>query len=105
MDKAERIILGFFYLVLFAFSLNNVWQYLIKQKMYKSVPMLVSYILLIVFSGLSLGYEFFMGFACGSHDCMHELLTGVDWDSQQRHYYIDAHKSNIMKIGIFWKAR
>lgn len=38
--------------------------------MYKSVPILVTYVLLLIFAGLSFGYEFYMGFACGSHDCM-----------------------------------
>lgn len=69
-DKAERVILGFFYFLLFGLACSNVWQYLIKQKMYRSLPMLVSYILLLIFSGISVYYEFFMGFECWEHDCM-----------------------------------
>ena len=69
-DKAERVILGFFYFLLFGLACNNVWQYLIKGKMYRSVPMLVTYILLLCFTGISVYYEFFMGFACLEHDCM-----------------------------------
>ena len=72
--KGERVILGFFYFLLFGLAANNVWQYIIKQKMYKSVPMLVTYILLLIFASISIIYEFYMGFACGSHDCMEKLL-------------------------------
>ena len=39
--------------------------------------MLVTYILLVIFSGLSVGYEFYMGFACVEHDCMEKLLVNV----------------------------
>ena len=78
IDKAERVFLGFFYALLFGLAVSNVWQYLIKKKMYRSVPMLVTYILLLIFSGISAYYEFFMGFGCLEHDCMSELLINLN---------------------------
>lgn len=86
IDKAERVILGFFFFMLFGLAINNVWMYLIKQKMYKSVPMLVTYILLILFSGFQVFYEFYMGFACEEHDCLYEVLIYQDKDDSSAEY-------------------
>ena len=30
VEKAERVILAFFYFLLFGLSVNNIWQYIIK---------------------------------------------------------------------------
>ena len=30
IDKAERVLLGFFFFMLFGLAINNVWMYLIK---------------------------------------------------------------------------
>ena len=67
--------------------------------------MLITYILLLIFAGLSVGYEFYMGFACSSHDCMAYLLTGVHYDQDSNHHFIDKHKPTVIKIGVFWKTR
>ena len=91
LDKAERVLLGFLYLLLLGLAISNVWQYLYKQKMYKSVPMLCTYILLVIFAGIQVGYEFYMGIACGEHDCMERLLLDVNIDD--KHHYITNHKS------------
>ena len=54
--------------------------------MYKSVPMIVTYVLLLIFAGLSVGYEFYMGFACEEHDCLYEVLIYQDKDDSSAKY-------------------
>ena len=97
IDKAERVILGFFFFMLFGLAINNVWMYLIKQKMYKSVPMLVTYILLILFSGFQVFYEFYMGFVCEEHDCLYDVLLYQAKD--------DSYKNQVMTLYVFWRVK
>ena len=97
IDKAERVILGFFFFMLFGLAINNVWMYLIKQKMYKSVPMLVTYILLILFSGFQVFYEFYMGFVCEEHDCLYDILLYQAKD--------DSYKDQVMTLYVFWRVK
>lgn len=73
--KVERVLIAFAFFILLGLALRNVWKYLIKGKMYKSYPILLSYILLVVYSALSVVYELYMGFGCGGHDCFDQLLV------------------------------
>ena len=68
--KMERVILAFGYMVLLAIGVRNIWQYLYLQQMYKSYTILVSYILLVALCIAGTIYEYYMGFACGQHDCV-----------------------------------
>ena len=63
------------FIFLLGLVIRGIWQYLILKKMYKSYPILVTYIILVFFSALEIGYEFYMGFACGEHDCLDSLIA------------------------------
>ena len=81
IEHSERAVLIFLYLILLGLSIYNTYQYVIKRKMYKSYPMLVSYILLLIFCCVTISYEFFMTLKCSEHDCIAHLIrdpkTGV----------------------------
>ena len=68
--KIERILLALSYLVMTLIACANIWNYLIKMKMYKSFPMTVAYIMLILYCSLGIGYELYMCIGCGEHDCV-----------------------------------
>ena len=71
--------------------------------MYKSVPMLLSYVLLLCYSGVSSAYEFYMGIACSKNDCMAEQL--VNNDASKYEEFTSEYPDVIVTIGIFWKLR
>ena len=53
--------------------------------------MLVSYILLVLFSAISFIYELYMVMACGEHDCIFNML--VDTSPQYVSHFNEMHKS------------
>lgn len=67
--------------------------------MYKSVPMLVTYILLILFSGFQVFYEFYMGFVCNEHDCLYDVLLYQADDSST------MYKDQVMTLYVFWRVK
>ena len=59
--------------------------------------MLVSYILLILFSGFQVFYEFYMGFVCEEHDCLYDVLL---YQAE-----IDSYKDQVMTLYVFWRVK
>ena len=92
IEHSERTVLIFGYVLLLILSINNTYQYVIKRKMYKSYPMLISYILLLIFCIVTISYEFFMTLKCTEHDCMDVIIR----DSKY-------HTSNV--VYLLWKLR
>lgn len=74
IEHTERAVVIFGYFILLILSAKNTYQYVIKRKMYKSYPMLVSYILLLIFCCITISYEFFMTLRCVPHDCMADMI-------------------------------
>ena len=68
--KIERTCLAFVYLVMLVMACCNIWNYLIKKKMWKSYPMSFAYFILVLYSSSSMVYELYMCNACIKHDCM-----------------------------------
>jgi len=66
--------------------------------------MLLSYVLLLFYSGASSAYELYMGLACLDHDCMSQLLVNVD-DASMTEHFMSQHHDTIYRIGVFWKLR
>lgn len=73
--KVERAVMAFVYGLMLVLACANVWNYLIKRRMFKSYPMSMAYLFLIVFSTLGCLYELFMSIHCGVHDCISEILA------------------------------
>ena len=67
--KGERVFLAICFLALLCFTIYTVYAYLWKGRIYKSYPLIFSYILLALFSMIGVFYELFMGFRCGKQDC------------------------------------
>ena len=53
----------------------NVWNYLIRKRMWKSFPMTMAYLILIYYSLLCIIYEILMSWSCGEHDCLTTVLA------------------------------
>lgn len=102
--KAERVALATGYLLLFSFTIVNIWSYMIKQGMYKSVPMLCCYISLILMSGVCVFYEFFMAFRCGEHDCI-DIIIAYYSESIHIPLFSDTPESLIYAIVVLAKLR
>ena len=92
LEHTERAILIFGYCIMLILAINNTYQYIIKRKMYKSYPMLVSYILLLIFCSVTIAYEFFMTLKCAEHDCTAYIIRDPE-----------SHSSNI--VYFLWKLR
>lgn len=104
--KVERTLMGFMYLLMLVLACANVWNYLIKRRMYKSYPMVVAYFILVSFSTFGSLYELFMGVHCGTHDCItYVLVNNNDLSKSDRQHYYQIHKPNITAIGVAWKIR
>ena len=103
--KVERTLMGFMYLLMLVLACANVWNYLIKRRMYKSYPMVVAYIILVSFSLFGSIYELFMGLHCGTHDCITYVLLNKDISKTDRQDFRKIHKPNITAIGVSWKIR
>ena len=101
--KAERVALVFGYMLLLVIAGYNIYYYLIKKRMYKSFSMTSSYSVLVLFSALSVFYEFWMGFTCGEHDCIIELM--VNNSPEYREHFHANHKDNVFVIALIWKLR
>ena len=56
MLKVERVMLASAFLGLLVLTLRNAWTYLVKGGMYKSFPILVSYVILGIFCATSFAY-------------------------------------------------
>ena len=63
--KVERTLFAFSYGVMLVVACCNVYNYLIKKQMYKSFPMTMAYLILIIYSMLGIGYELYMSISCG----------------------------------------
>jgi len=73
--------------------------------MYKSYPILVTYMILVLFSALEIAYEFYMGFACGEHDCFDFLIDAIQPIHSEVYHFNLRHRSKIEVIAILWKVR
>ena len=102
-SKTLRVFLTFAYAVLLGLAIYNIWHYLYLQKMWKSYPMIVSYILLVLFSTISFIYELYMVLGCGERDCVYHMLT--DTSPQYVGHFNDMHKTEVTTISVFWKLR
>ena len=104
--KVERTLMGFMYLLMLVLACANVWNYLIKRRMYKSYPLVVAYFILVSFSTFGSIYELFMGIHCGTHDCIAFVLAkNNDLSKSDPQHYDSNHKPNITAIGVSWKIR
>ena len=92
IEHTERGLIIFGYLLMLILAINNTYQYIIKRKMYRSYPMLVSYILLLIFCSVTISYEFFMSVKCAEHDCMAHIIRDPE-----------THSSNV--VYFLWKLR
>ena len=73
--KIERTFVAFLYCVMFTVACTNIWNFLIKKKMYKSYPMTAAYSILIIYSITSIAYSLYMSIGCGDHDCISAIFT------------------------------
>lgn len=46
---------------------------------------------------------FFMGFACGDHDCIDQIF--VSFGPEYKAHFEELHKSKITTIALLWKIR
>ena len=53
-----------------AIACANIWNYLIRKRMYKSYPMTLAYSILVIYCVIGIIYEVYMGIECGDHDCI-----------------------------------
>lgn len=102
--KIERTLFAFLYCVMFTVACTNVWNYLIKKKMYKSYPMTAAYSILIIYSIVSIVYELFMSIACGDHDCLSAVKT-IDDNEADGENFRKTHSLTLIVIGRFWRIR
>ena len=102
--KIERTLFAFLYCVMLTVACTNVWNYLVKKKMYKSYPMTAAYSVLIIYSIISIAYELFMSIACGDHDCLSAIYT-IDESESDNEEYRTTHWEAIVAIGRFWRIR
>ena len=89
---------------MFTVACTNVWNYLIKKKMYKSYPMTAAYSVLIIYSIVSIVYELFMSIACGDHDCLSAVYT-IDDSEDADEQFRKTHSTTLIFIGRFWRIR
>lgn len=104
MVKVERISLAVTFAVLLGMACYNIYMYLWKGRLYTCYPLVIAYIFLVLFSVTGVVYEFFMGFACGKHDCFIHLLISIT-PQYRVYFYAEKHYSYITQISIFWKLR
>jgi len=84
--------MAFSYVLMLVLTCVNIWNYLIKRQMYKSYPLCVAYVLLLLISTTGVVYELVMGIYCGDNDCINDLL--------------DEHSMNDGSfILLFWAIR
>jgi len=100
--KIERTLLAFANLVLLIMACRNVWVFLIKKRMYKSYPLTITYILLILFSSVEFLYNMFMMSNCGSHDCTVKLLMS---ENDSPAHIKEVHLWMIQFISLVWTIR
>ena len=72
--KAERVLMIVCFITMLLGCAWNIYYYLLKHGMYKSFPLVISYILITLFSLNNLVYETYMGFGCGAQDCLVHLF-------------------------------
>ena len=102
--KTERVFFAICFLGMLCVTVYNMYAYLWKGLMFKSYPLLISYILLSLFGLLGIFYEIYMGFRCGKQDCFTHLL--VSTMPEYRVYFMhEEHKSYLIEISILWKLR
>ena len=76
--KVERTLLAFGFIILLIVACRNVWVFLYQKRMYRSYPLTLTYIFIIVFSIIEIGYNMTMLIACGTHDCVSNLVIQLD---------------------------
>ena len=57
-------------------ALSNTYLYLIKQGMYRSVPLIITYAVTFALCGVSTAYESSM--MCGKGDCLYALIKASE---------------------------
>lgn len=107
--KVERTLMAFLYCVMLCVACTNVWKYLIKKKMWKSFPLTIAYIILVVYCIICIVYELYMSIACGYHDCLavvialdHDYNSG---DEEIKKHFKDVHEQIVRHIFFFWRLK
>ena len=105
--KVERILLAFSYCVMLIIACCNIWNYLVKKKMYKSFPMTVAYFMLVLYCTLGIGYELFMCIGCGKHDCVWEIYQAPKKNAseEEMEHWRTVHAAKLTEIVILWRTR
>ena len=63
--KTERVFLALCFLAMLCLTVYSLYIYLWKGMIFRSYPLIFSYVLLALFSFMGVFYEIFMGFRCG----------------------------------------
>ena len=100
--KTERTLLAFAAIVLLVLACRNVWVFLYKQSMYKSYPLTVTYILIIIFCLIEIGYNLTVMMDCEAHDCTVKLLMS---DNETIDHIKLVHLPWIKSFAIVWTIR
>ena len=96
--RAFRIALVVGFGIITLMALSNTYLYLIKQRMYRSFPLIVTYLVTFAFCGVGIAYESSM--MCGSSDCLYPLIKASAGGT------ITAdEKATIEKISLYWKVK
>ena len=69
--------------------------------MYKSFPLVISYILLFAFVLMNVFYQLFMGFGCGEEDCFLTIFASYKQTLLTSYELVAV----ITVIAIFWKVK
>ena len=71
--------------------------------MYRSYPLVLSYLMLLAIAVIGIVYEVYMGFSCGPKDCFFNIL--IVYKPSLEEHYEKAHKSSVILIAVFWKIK
>ena len=79
-------------------ALSNTYLYLIKQRMYRSFPLIVTYVVTFAFCGVGIAYESSM--MCGKTDCLYPLIKASKGGP-----ITDEEKATLGRISLYWKVK
>ena len=96
--RALRITLVVGFGIITLMALSNTYLYLIKQRMYRSFPLIVTYMITFAFCGVGIAYESSM--MCGKNDCLYPLVKASEGLSTT-----DEEKDIIGRISLFWSVK
>ena len=96
--RAIRIALVVGFGIITLMALSNTYLYLIKQRMYKSFPLIVTYLVIFAFCGVGIAYESSM--MCGKSDCLYPMIKASEGDTIN-----PEEKATIEKISLYWKVK